>query len=82
MHRRLNRIASNLIEPAIAIEPGASEQDDPIVAAVRASRRQLLEQYGSIEGYLGYVSEVHAQRVEREREEAKRRKVSELGKSA
>ncbi len=52
------------------------------MAAVRASRRQLLEQYGSNEGYQGYVSEVHAQRVEHEREEAKRREVSELGKSA
>jgi hypothetical protein len=52
------------------------------VAAVRVSRRQLLEQYGSIEGNLRYVREVHAQRVEREWEEAKRREVSELGKSA
>ena len=58
------------------------EQDDPIVAEVRAARRQLLENYGGIEGYLRHLREVHAQRLERERDEAERREAAELGKSA
>ncbi len=60
----------------------AEEQDDPIVAEVRAARRQLLEKYGGIEGYLRHLREVHAQRLERERDEAERREAAELGKSA
>jgi hypothetical protein len=66
----------------MATEPGANEQDDPIVAEVHAARQHLLEQYGGIEGYLRHVREVHAQRLEREREEAERREAAELGKSA
>jgi len=65
----------------MATEPDANEQDDPIVAEVRAARQQLLKQYGGIEGYLRHVREVHAQRLEREREEADRREAAELGKS-
>jgi len=65
----------------MATEPDANEQDDPIVAEVRAARQQLLKQYGGIEGYLRHVREVHAQRLEREREEAERREAVELGKS-
>lgn len=65
----------------MATEPDANEQDDPIVAEVRAARQQLLKQYGGIEGYLRHVRAVHAQRLEREREEAERREAVELGKS-
>jgi len=65
----------------MATEPDANEQDDPIVAEVRAARQQLLKQYGGIEGYLRHVREVHAQRLDREREEADRREAAELGKS-
>ena len=56
----------------MADETNPEEQDDPIVAEVRAARRQLLEKYGGIEGYLRYLREVHAQR----------REAAELGKSA
>jgi Arc/MetJ-type ribon-helix-helix transcriptional regulator len=49
---------------------------------VRAARRQLLEKYGGIEGYLRHLREVHAQRLERERDEAEQREAAELGKSA
>ena len=66
----------------MANETGSNEQDDPIVAEVHAARRQLLERYGGIEGYLRHVREVHAQRLEREREEAERREAAEIGKSA
>ena len=66
----------------MANETGSNEHDDPIVAEVHAARRQLLERYGGIEGYLRHVREVHAQRLEREREEAERREAAELGKSA
>ena len=66
----------------MATEPGATEQNDPIVAEVHAARQHLLERYGGIEGYLRHVREVHAQRLEREREEAERREAAELGKSA
>jgi len=66
----------------MATATGSNEQDDPIVAEVHAARRQLLERYGGIEGYLRHVREVHAQRLEREREEAERREAAELGKSA
>jgi len=62
--------------------PKAEEQDDPIVAEVRAARRQLLEKYGGIDGYLRHLREVHRQRLERERDEAERREAAELGKSA
>jgi hypothetical protein len=66
----------------MATEPCSNEKYDPIVAEVRAARHHLLEQYGGIDGYLRHVREVHAQRLEREREEAERREAAELGKSA
>ncbi len=49
---------------------------------MRAARRQLLEKYGGIEGYMRHLREVHSQRLERERDEAERREAAELGKSA
>ncbi|MEX1077052.1 MAG: hypothetical protein WED27_11470 [Pirellulales bacterium] len=66
----------------MADETKAEEQDDPIVAEVRAARLYLLEKYGGLEGYLRNLREVHAQRLERERDEAERREAAELGKSA
>lgn len=63
-------------------EANAGEQDDPIVAEVRAARRHLLEKYGGVEGYLRHIREVHAQRLERERDQAERREAAQLGKSA
>jgi hypothetical protein len=63
-------------------ETNAGEQDDPIVAEVRAARRHLLEKYGGVEGYLRHIREVHAQRLERERDQAERREAAQLGKSA
>lgn len=44
------------------------EDDDPIVAEVRAIRRQLLEKHGGIEGYLRHIRELDAQRHARERD--------------
>ena len=49
----------------MAEKTNAGEQDDPIVADVRAARRHLLEKYGGVEGYLRHICEVHAQRLER-----------------
>jgi len=65
----------------MATEPVSDEQDDPIVAEVRAIRQQLLEKYGGVEGYLRHIRDVHAQRLEREREAAERLEAAELGKS-
>jgi hypothetical protein len=62
-------------------EPLTHEADDPIVAEVRAARRQLLEKYGGIEGFMQYIRERDAQRLQREKEEADRR-AAELEKSA
>ena len=60
----------------------AEEDNDPIVAEVHAARQKLLEQHGGIEGYLRHVREMHPQRLQREREEAERREVAEVGKSS
>lgn len=67
-------------EPNDTNEP-ADECDDPIVAEVHEIRRQLLEKHGGIEGFMQYIRERDAQRLQREREEADRR-TTELEKSA
>ena len=67
-------------EPNDKNEP-ADECDDPIVAEVHEIRRQLLEKYGGIEGFMQYIRERDAQRLQREKEEADRR-AAELEKSA
>ena len=66
----------------MATQPVIDEQDDPIVAEVRAIRQQLLEKYGGVEGYLHSIRELDAERLKNEREEAERREAAELGKSA
>ncbi|MFN5757709.1 MAG: hypothetical protein ACK54F_01265 [Planctomycetia bacterium] len=53
------------------------EDDDPIVAEVRAMRRQLLEKHGGIEGYLRHIRELDAQRHARERDLAEQRETDE-----
>ena len=63
-------------------KPVIDEQDDPIVAEVRAIRQQLLEKYGGVEGYLRHIRELDAERLQSEREEAERLEAAELGKSA
>ena len=63
-------------------KPTVYKQDDPIVAEVREIRRQLLEKYGGVEGYLRHIREMDAERLQSEREEAERREAAELGKSA
>ena len=63
-----------------ANDPG-DECDDPIVAEVHEIRRQLLEQHGGFEGFMQYIRERDAQRLQREKEEADRR-AAELEKSA
>ena len=60
--------------------PG-DEYDDPIVAEVHEIRRQLLEKHGGFEGFMQYIRERDAQRLQREKEEADRR-AAELEKSA
>ncbi|NBV47337.1 MAG: hypothetical protein EBR86_17310 [Planctomycetia bacterium] len=67
-------------EPNDKNEP-ADEFDDPIVAEVHEIRRQLLEKHGGIEGFMQYIRERDAQRLQREKEEADRR-AAELEKSA
>ena len=67
-------------EPNDKDEP-AAECDDPIVAEVHEIRRQLLEKHGGIEGFMQYIRERDAQRLQREKEEADRR-AAELEKSA
>ena len=67
-------------EPNDTNEP-ADECDDPIVAEVHEIRRQLLEKHGGIEGFMQYIRERDAQRLQREKEEADRR-ADELEKSA
>jgi hypothetical protein len=62
-------------------ETGASKQDDPIVAGVRAHRRELVEEHGGIEGLAKFLREQDAKRHQREREASNRRD-SEIGKSA
>jgi len=57
------------------------ECDDPIVAEVHEIRRQLLENHGGFEGFMAYIRERDAQRLQREKEEADRR-AAELEKSA
>jgi hypothetical protein len=51
----------------------AEECDDPIVAEVREIRRQLLEKHGGFEGFMQYIRERDAQRLQREQAEADRR---------
>ena len=46
-------------------KPTVDEQDDPIVAEVREIRRQLLEKYGGVEGYLRHIREMDAERLQR-----------------
>jgi len=67
-------------EPNDNNEPD-DECDDPIVAEVREIRRQLLEKHGGIEGFMQYIRERDAQRLQREKDEADRR-AAELEKSA
>jgi hypothetical protein len=67
-------------EPNDTNEP-ADECDDPIVAEVHEIRRQLLEKHGGIEGFMQYIRERDAQRLQREKEAADRR-AAELEKSA
>jgi hypothetical protein len=67
-------------EPNDTNEP-ADECDDPIVAEVHEIRRQLLEKHGGIEGFMQYIRERYAQRLQCEKEEADRR-AAELEKSA
>jgi hypothetical protein len=59
----------------------AEECDDPIVAEVREIRRQLLEKHGGFEGFMQYIRERDAQRLQREQAEADRR-AAELENSA
>lgn len=59
-----------------------SNEDDPIIAEVHATRQRLLEKYGGVEGYLRHIRELDAERLNHEREEAERREAAELGKSA
>ena len=67
-------------EPNDTNEP-ADECDDPIVAEVHEIRRQLLEKHSGIEGFMQYIRERDAQRLQREKEAADRR-AAELEKSA
>jgi hypothetical protein len=62
-------------------ETGANKQEDPIVAEVRAHRRQHVEEHGGIEGLAKFLREQDAKRHQREREASNRRD-SEIGKSA
>jgi hypothetical protein len=62
-------------------EPLNHDADDPIVAEVHEIRRQLLEKHGGIEGFMQYIRERDAHRLQREKEEADRR-AAELEKSA
>jgi hypothetical protein len=57
------------------------EADDPIVAEVRAHRRQLVEEHGGIKGLAKFLREQDVKRHQREREAVSRRD-SEIGKSA
>jgi hypothetical protein len=61
-------------------EPLNHDADDPVVAEVHEIRRQLLEKHGGIEGFLQYIRERDAQRLQREKEAADRR-AAELEKS-
>jgi len=67
-------------EPNDTNEP-ADECDAPIVSEVHEIRRQLLEKHGGIEGFMQYIRERDAQRLQREKEAADRR-AAELEKSA
>lgn len=62
-------------------EPLNHGADDPIVAEVHEIRRQLLEKHGGIEGFMQYIRDRDAQRLQREKAEADSR-AAELGKSA
>ncbi len=55
----------------------AEEDNDPIVAEVRAIRQQLLEKHGGIQGYLRHIRELDAQRHARERDLAEQRETEE-----
>jgi len=61
-------------------EPLNHDADDPVVAEVHEIRRQLLEKHGGIEGFMQYIRERDAQRLQREKEAADRR-AAELEKS-
>lgn len=59
----------------------AEEDNDPIVAEVRAHRRQLVEEHGGTEGLAKFLREQDAKRHQRKRESSNRRD-SEIGESA
>jgi hypothetical protein len=54
-------------------ETGANKQDDPIVAEVRAHRRQLVKEHGGIEGLAKFLREQDVQRHQREQDAESRR---------
>jgi len=62
-------------------EPLNHDADDPIVAEAREIRRQLLEMHGGFEGFMQYIRDRDAQRLQREKAEADRRP-AELRKTA
>ena len=51
----------------------AEDDNDPIVAEVRAHRRQLVEEHGGIEGLAKFLREQDAKRHQREQDTASRR---------
>jgi hypothetical protein len=51
----------------------AKEENDPIVAEVRAHRRQLVKEHGGIEGLAKFLREQDAKRHQREQDAASRR---------
>ena len=59
----------------------AEDDNDPIVAEVRAHRRQLVEEHGSIEGLAKFLREQDAKRHQRKRESSNRRDTG-IGESA
>lgn len=52
----------------------AEEENDPIVAEVRAHRRQLVEEHGGIEGLAKFLREQDAKRHQRAQDAASQRK--------
>lgn len=51
----------------------AEEDNDPIVAEVRAHRRQLVKEHGGIEGLAKFLREQDAKRHQRDQDAASRR---------
>ena len=51
----------------------AEDDNDPIVAEVRAHRRKLVEEHGGIEGLAKFLREQDAKRHQREQDAASRR---------